>query len=319
MLKATSCIASIDGSYFALLYNGLVMGEFKKIIISCVITAVLSFFVAFFFWSKGNERTLLDVATFFEPDFISKPVFPHNDISLSVDGVEHEKLGLMNISVVNFSNKDFSDLPITVKIKSHESSEFQILAASGFGTDGTPELVKLTREHSKGNVQQYEFIVSTLSRVEGKKDYGFQLRLLIKGESESEPEVKVIPKGVSTRKYSEKNSPEYNDEFRTKLFYAFCFSVLLIIITAIITIFVILPISSLLTKSSTKEYYKRRVNSYYDVVKNQNLCPESDDSQIKALVSNLYYYDRLKFWENQNWFMRFSQAFIKPEKQDFEI
>ncbi|MGM0609262.1 MAG: hypothetical protein ACQESP_12710 [Candidatus Muiribacteriota bacterium] len=103
------------------------MNDFVKNTIVALISVVLTFFIQQYYYSKTNEIKKLDVHQSFNPNFLSKPKFPNSNIELKIDGIDKSRLGLFEVSLLNYSNSTYNDIPIHIKITPENTDEFKVI------------------------------------------------------------------------------------------------------------------------------------------------------------------------------------------------
>ena len=84
------------------------MNGIWKTVLSCILSTVLTAIAAYWIHLEQIKVPKLDVHTSFESNYFSKPKFPNDQIRLIVNEIEQETIGIMYVSLVNYSIKSLS-------------------------------------------------------------------------------------------------------------------------------------------------------------------------------------------------------------------
>lgn len=290
------------------------MNGIWKLLFSCVLTALLTAISGYWLYLKQIEVPKLDVHTRYDSNYFSKPKFPDDQIKLIVNDSEKEKIGLLSVSLVNYSTKDLSDLSFTISLKLQQKNNFKVLAYSAVGQNDTPDKVdEIKKMIFDGDTYRFNYKASSINRVD-EPDYGFQLRVLYEGEGE--PQIQVSADGISTREYSDSHNRSKNQDSLKVTFLGVGLAlVILIAAVAVVSLF-IAPIISLLTHKWDVRFRQKRATDVYNVIKTNSLLPSLSDQQLKEHVADLLYQERLHYWDSQSMLSRWTQAMIRPERSE---
>ncbi|WP_434566987.1 hypothetical protein QFW85_09215 [Vibrio chagasii] len=256
----------------------------------------------------------MDIHTSFDSNYFSKPKFPNDQIRLIVNETEQESIGIMYVSLVNFSTKELIDLPVNIILEPQNLGDFEVLAYSAVGEDENPELVEETKKmvFDKG-IYRFSYKAKAINRID-EPDYGFQLRILFEGEEE--PVVKVSTVGIDTREYDANNKPSSTKDTIKNTSLYILGMVFFIVLVVIFTGLFVLPVVSLLSHKSDVKFRKKRAAKLYKVIKSNALNPELDDEQLKEYVTELLYQERLQFWKSSSVIVKWTSAMIPPNKEE---
>jgi hypothetical protein len=291
------------------------MTETGKILFSAFISAVLSLGASYFIYADQIEISELDLNVEFNPTYFSKPEFPKNDIALMIDKGKKEKVGIYQISIVNFSKKELLDIPISIKVTPPNPSKFIVLAHSAVGDKGIANIVSESKEmHFDGKSYNFEYTIGSLNRKESEEP-GFQLKILFEGDEK--PELSVVPKGIGVRDYSPDNKPNQtsNTVFRV-LFSLILFVVMLVAILAFV-FFIFSPIFSHATQKWDIKIRNNYAKSIYNSIKSANLRNDLTDEQLVDFVADLLHQNRLDQWNLSSKIWKWSQGLIEPVRSDY--
>lgn len=290
------------------------MNGIWKIVLSCILSAILTAIAAYWIHLEQIKVPKLDVATKFESNYFSNPKFPNDKIRLIVNKTEQEAIGIMYVSLVNFSTKELVDLPVSIIIEPHNVGGFEVLAYSAVGENEAPELVEETKKmvFDEG-VYRFSYKAKAINRID-EPDYGFQLRILFKGKDE--PNVKVSTAGIDTREYDEGNKPSSTkDTIKNTSMFILMMAVFLVLVI-IFTWLIFMPIASLLSHKWDVDLRKKRAAKLFDVIKSSGLNPELNDEQLKDYVTEILYQERLQYWNASSAIVKWTSAMIPPNKEE---
>jgi len=289
------------------------MNDFVKKTILVLISVALTFFIQQYYYSKTNEIKKLDVHQSFNPNFLSKPKFPNSNIELKIDGIDKSRLGLFEVSLLNYSNSTYNDIPIHIKITPENTNEFKVITYYATGENNIPDLVKELKPVSfDGKTYLFSYQVSTLNRTE-KEDIGFKLSMLFEGSKQ--PKIDVVAKGISTRAFAWENSP-YQQNLTTK---ALVLLVVFLLIFLILMVLIIGPFMSWVSRPFDRKSDKTYARKVYETIKEENLLPDHDDNQIKTFIQQMLFKQRLKNWNSKSKISKWSLGMRSPQEEDFLI
>ncbi|MCX6052373.1 MAG: hypothetical protein NTZ60_07640 [Campylobacterales bacterium] len=289
------------------------MNDFMKNTIVALISIALTFFIQQYYYSKTNEIKKLDVHQSFNPNFLSKPKFPNSNIELKIDGIDKSRLGLFEVSLLNYSNSTYNDIPIHIKITPENTDEFKVVTHYATGEDNILDLVKELKPVSfDGKTYLFSYQVSTLNRTE-KEDLGFTLSMLFEGNKQ--PKIDVVAKGINTQAFAWEHSPDQQNLI-TK---ALVLLAVLLLILLILVVFVVGPFISWISRPFDRKSDKTYARKVYETITDENLLPDYDDNKMKLFVQQMLFKQRLRDWNSKSKISKWSLGMRGPLEEDFLI
>lgn len=290
------------------------MNGIWRVVFSCTLTAIFTAVIGYLLYLEQVKVPKLDIHKKFESNYFSKPKFPNDEVRLIVNNVEKEKIGIMYVSLVNFSTKDLLDLPVTIIIEPENVEQFKVLAHSAVGEhETTGSVIQTKKMVFDGNKYYFNFIAQAINRVDGP-DPGLQLRLLFEGTEE--PKVKVSAIGIDTREYDIDNSPSSSRDSIKTTSWLVLFMLSFVLIVIVVTGMFIMPAVSLFSHKSDVKFRKKRATALFHIIKENNLNPELDDEKLINYVTELLYQERLRNWNGLSIILKWTSAMIPPNKED---
>jgi hypothetical protein len=288
----------------------------KNILIS-LLSALLAFAGSYYIYVEQLKINKLDLHKEFDENYFSKPKFPSDNITLTVNNEEKEQLGIMKISIVNFSSKNYLDIPIKIKLTPIDTSEFKILSYSAVGEKEFYDNIKEDKKmRFDGKSYDFSYTVSSMNRSE-KSDYGLQLRILFEGKGE--PKVSISAKDVTIQDYDISHSPyQKNLSFKASLF-----GIGILVIFSLVVIFLMLtilgPIISWSTKKTDIKNKQKYARELFDAIKSESLQMGTTDDELKTFVSSMLYNQQLERWNSKTIISKWSLGMIAPNIEDYKI
>ncbi|MGI2029785.1 hypothetical protein [Endozoicomonas acroporae] len=293
------------------------MRDVGKNIVIAAISVALTLIGNYFYDSSKNAIKKLDVHTNFDPGYISKPNFPDSKIEFKVDDIEKSTLGRLDISILNYTESNFKDLPIKIKITPKKTNDFKVIAYSVVGEKEHPDLVSKDKDMEfDGTSYFFSYTATTLNREE-KTDYGMQLRVLFEGNTE--PTIDVIPSGVSTRVFDRDNSPHQKEVTWKAAWLGLGLIALILAVIFIFTWLIVGPVISRLTKKMDVKSRKKYAQDIFNAIKKDNLQPNMSDQELADYVAQVLYNQRQEKWQNMTIIGRWSLGLIEPNRDDYLI
>jgi len=287
------------------------MSDLWKNVFIVILSVFFTFLVEQYRYSEQNEILKLDVHASFEPDYLSKPKFPNANVKLSVDGSDKEKLGLYEISIVNFTSNNYKDIPIHISVKPDNPDEFKVLSYFAVGEKGMEDLVSEVKPmRFDGKSYRFSYVASTLNRAE-KDEVGLALSLLFEGNKQ--PSLKVVANGVNTREFSWNNSPEKSKVERN----AFYILIGLLVGIIIVTWIIVGPIMSVLIRPLDRKSDKKFAKSIFDAIRDENLQSQLSDQQLKEFVAQMLHSQRKATWDARTPIGKWSLGLREPRFSDY--
>ncbi|MDN3402061.1 MULTISPECIES: hypothetical protein [Pseudoalteromonas] len=285
-----------------------------KNILVAALSALFTFAGSYYFYSESLAISKLDLHKDYDDNYFSKPKFPSDDIILTVNKIEKEKIGLLQISLLNYTAKDYLDIPINFKLTPKELSNFKVLAYSVVGHGDVNDLVKEPKKMEfDGNSFNFSFKVSAINRTE-KSDYGIQLRILFEGTEE--PNIRAFAKGVGIRDFDINNSP-YQETISKKSLLIFigalvCFCLVMFIMM----IFILNPVMSIMTRKSDIKSRQKYAESLFLAIKKENLLPGKTDPQIAEFIADMLHRRQCEWWDKRSPIAKWSLGLMAPERKE---
>ena len=290
------------------------MNDTWKSLLVAALSAILAFAGSYYLYSEQLKISKLDLHKNFEGSYFSKPKFPSDDIILTVNKEEKDKLGLFQISLVNYTTKDYLDIPINIKVTPKNKNEFKLLAYSAVGQNEVYDLVEESKKMVfDGSSYNFSYKVSTINRTE-KSDYGMQLRMLFEGTEE--PEVDIVAKGVGIRDFDVNNSPYQKGINIKAAFLGVAIIVGLILSMFVLMILILGPIISIFTRKLDIKIRKKYAQEIFDAIKNNNLQPGKTDLEISNFVAEMLFQRQYEWWCKKTPIGKWSLGLIEPERSD---
>ena len=293
------------------------MNNTWKNILVAALSAMFAFAGSYYLYLEKIEISKLDLHKNFDDNYFSKPKFPSDDIILTVNNIEKNKIGLFQISLVNYTVKDYLDIPINFKITPKNNSEFKVLAYSAVGHEEVYDLVKeLKGMEFDGRSYNFSYQVSSINRTENS-DYGIQLRLLFEGTEE--PEVNIVAKGVGIRDFDINNSPYQKSTNSTALFIVIGIVAVSAIVMFILMMLILNPIISVFTRKMEVRNRKKYARELFVAIKNNNLQPGKTDDEIADFVADMLFKRQCDWWDDRSAISKWSLGLIAPKRSDHLI
>lgn len=290
------------------------MSETWKNVLVAALSAIFAFLGSYYFYSQKLEILKMDLHKSFDENYFSKPKFPSDDIILTVNNEEKEKLGLFQIYLLNYTTKDYLDIPISIKITPKKKSEFKVLAYSAVGQDEVYDLVEESKKMAfDGSSYNFSYKISSINRTE-RSDYGLQLRILFEGTEE--PEVSIVAKGVGIRDFDINNSPYQKSENIKAIFLSIGVMIGFVLVMFILMALFLNPLISVLTKKIDTKTKRKYARELYNAIKNNELQPGKTDEEIANFVADMLFKRQCEWWDKKTPIGKWSLGLIAPERDD---
>lgn len=282
-----------------------------------ILVAIMSFLLAIvgqqYFFDKQNEIQKIDIHTSFDSNYLSKPKFPDTKVEIKVDGNTKEAIGLLEISLVNFSNKVFTDVPIIIEVKPRKNDSFIYLSHFALGDKDIKELVEETKPYEFENgVHRFSYKAKSLNRSE-EADIGMKLGILFEGQQEPEVVVSVI--GLNTRDFNIEHSPARSKVQRD----AFFIIVMLVIGLFAFTFIIFGPIISRLSSPLDRKNNKQYASQIFEVLRADPQYRSLSDEDLKVHIEGFLYKRQIIWWNAKSWLGKWSLGMREPQSSDYRI
>ncbi len=223
----------------------------------------------------------------------------------------------MKISLVNFSSKNYLDIPIKIKVTPVNTKEFKVLSYSAVGEkEFYDNIIEEKKMKFDGKSYNFSYIVTSMNRAE-KADYGLQLRILFEGKEE--PKISISAKDVTTQDYDISHSPYQKDlNFKVSL-YGIGFIVILFIVVMFLILIILGPIISLSFKRNDIKNRRKYAKELFDAIKSEPLQTGTTDLELRGFVASMLYKQELKRWHKKTIIGKWSLGMIEPDIADHTI
>lgn len=266
-----------------------------------------------YFFDKQNEIQKIDIHTNFDKSYLSKPKFPDSKVEIKVDGTTKESIGILEVSLINFSNKAFKDVPIIIEVTPKRGGSFTYLSHFAHGEKGMKDLVELTKPHEFVNgSHRFFYTAKSLNRSE-ESDIGMKLGVLFEGEQE--PDVTVSAVGLNTRDFDINHSPSRAKVKRD----AFLIVIAFFIGLFAFTFAVFSPVMSRLISPLDRKSNKKYALEIFQVLRGDSFYDSMSDDNLKLHVSQLLYERQCIWWNGKSWLGKWSLGMRAPESSDYKI
>lgn len=291
------------------------MNGIWKIVFSCVLTAILTAIVGYILYLEETKIPKLDYDTYFEKNYFSKPKFPDDEIKLIINDDEKEKIGMMSVSLFNFSTKDLISIPVIITITPKNASNFRVLAHSAVGANENSDLVVESRPMRIDDKSYiFSYTASSINRVD-TSEYGMQLRILFEGEDR--PKVSVNAIGISTREYDPAHSPSDIRKSIIITLLAFFTPIAVIVVTSFLAAIIIVPTVTFFSQNYDARRNRKRSKELADIIKEENFELNLDNDKIDKFVNDLLYKEAISAWKKQSLFSKLMYANIAPKHENY--
>ncbi|MEC4728158.1 hypothetical protein HWQ46_21715 [Shewanella sp. D64] len=287
------------------------MGNLWGKIVVAIVTCALTMIGQQYFFEKQNEIQKLDVHINFDKNYLSKPKFPDSKVEIKVDGSTKESIGLLEISLVNFSDKVFKDIPIVIEVKPKESDKFTYLSHFAHGEKGIKNLVEETKDYEFDNgVHRFSYKVKSLNRSEGA-DPNMKLGILFDGQDK--PQIIVSAIGLNTREYNYGHSPA---QLKVERDISLMF-IALIVGVFLFTYFIFGPAISRITAPLERRKDRKYAKELFEVLRGDPLYNTMSDNDLTDHITSSLYKRQVIWWNRSSWTIKLLWGMRRPKPTDF--
>ena len=150
---------------------------------------------------SGKTRFLdVDIDT---SNLLSAPVIPGKKLEVLLDGTKITNLSRLDITIHNFSDKDYEKVPVYLELIPNEGERFSLIAEEAVGSGAIPEaieIIKVQPSKTKG-AHRVGYLINTVNRSTGNRSPEFKATFLLIGDTPN-VSVETDKKGIETRKLS---------------------------------------------------------------------------------------------------------------------
>lgn len=288
------------------------MFRLKKIVFTLALM-ILPLLIQRYWILNDNEIKKIDIYEKFNPTFLTKPKVIGDNIQITVNEKKISKMGLFEISLINYTDVVFKKIPIIIKVTPTDKDKFHIITHYAVGEKNLSDLTKEIKPlEFDGENYIFSYEVETLNRTE-KNQIGFTLNILC--ESDQKPKVEVFISGADTREFSWDHSP-YQQDLTWKVVMLSIFALLFAIF---ILVFVFFPLLSFSTKRWEKKNDQKYAKSLYTTILDNNLISSLTDREKKLFIQELLFKRKYKMWEQQSPIKRWIDGMSEPKIEDYKI
>lgn len=291
--------------------------DLLKSVFLLAVGAIFSFVAQQFLWGKQTEVQEIDYRITHDSGFLAKPDFPNKKIEILVDGVEKPSLSQSQVSILNYSEKDYKEFPLYIKISPKKDEKINILGSYVVGQSDLPKLVEEIKNEndSKNNSFIYSYNIKSLTRAE-KNEYGFKSVYIFEGNVE--PKIEVIPtkEGVRAREFELEHSP-FIKKRNIKVYIGLVVFVFLLFFSLF---FIITPIMNFIFRPFERKTEKNIAKKHSVALSKHPLLSQLSQDDIKKISIDTLFTQKKENWEKRGIIGRWTFfGFIEPKKQDYEF
>lgn len=224
-------------------------------------------------------------------------------VTIEINKEKIENLGLVNIRLYNFSDRDFDAVPIRIEINSKK-----IISSNYYGYDGSRELVKedSIKNNQDTSITKKYFILNLASRK--KLTPIFSADFLIDGNiNENDVKLFIDKIGLDKRDFN-------YDHFNNKSIWESDWFIAIVVIIGIALGGLILGMILLRISNMGQKKYEAKVSSFItEILKNKyksDIISFSIEDFVKLYFKIRNYY----YWKTTSKFGRFIEGLKKPEE-----
>lgn len=289
------------------------MRDFFKNILLLGIGAIFTFLVQQYS-TYENQIQYLDYKIEQNIGFLSKPNLPDHDVKIMVDDKVTETLSKFTISIFNYSDKDYSNVPIYINIITKDGKKPLVIGEYAVGENDIPESIKkvpnLEPIHRK-DVVRYGYTLSSVNRTE-KLSPVFQANFLIEGKESPEMEIYTNYTGLKIREFDYDHVP-YLKSLKRK---QFIISIGIIVIFILIYLIVIIVIGWLINLLPRKKKIKQ-VRELTDSISQNSFISQLSEEQRKDLIADIFYQQDKNKWDRTNKLIRWLRGEKEPDRSQY--
>lgn len=289
------------------------MRDFLKNMLLLGIGAIFTFLVQYYS-TYENQILYLDYKIEQNIGFLSKPNLPDHDVKIMVDDKVTETLSKFTISIFNYSDKDYSNVPIYINIITKDGKKPLAVGEYAVGENGIPETIKKISnlEPIRGkDVVRYGYTLSSVNRTE-KLSPVFQANFLIEGNEALDIEVSTNYTGLKIREFDYNHIPYFKSFKRKQL----VISIAIIVIFILIYLIVIVVIGRLINLLPRKKKIKQ-VRELIDVLSPNSFISQLSEDQRKVLIADILYQQDKNKWNRTNKLVRWLRGEKEPDRNQY--
>jgi hypothetical protein len=246
---------------------------------------------------QANQMRYLDFDYQIRNDIIGHPDALGKKMNVFIDGAKVDNLSQIDIQLYNFTDKDFSDVPLVIEINSTTGDTLKFLNAQVAGQEGLPDFIQSNQEIGPNKLKgslKFGYKLKTLNRI-GNKPI-FTASYLVVGKADHF-QINTIQTNLDLVRY------DYEHFKKPKLWEnGYVILAFFLIIYSMIIIWVI--------RHSAKAQIKRTTDLGQFLKENLNVNGQDSSSISEQVIKLKNNFDRQR---TQKW-VRFIEGRKKPEK-----
>jgi len=293
------------------------MNKFKHVekYLMVLVPVFFTYLITSWFYEKSNEMQYLDVYTEVENEFLNAPYLFGKDSFVSIGKNKSEKLTRINVGIYNFSNTDYTDVPVIISIKDKNNNKLTVFGGVAFGAGDIKDGVKKEsiESHYIDN-KLFKYTIKVVNRTE-KSEPIFKSYIYLKGDVEPDVDVQIQKTGLTKRIYDYENSPAYIKQEKT---------IIKVLVGVVLfgvgfMILIAMPILSrffYFFENRVKKIYTKEI---YKVMNQHDFLCSFSDSKRKALAIDIIYGHKIMLWDESSLFSKWVDGMRRPNRKDYEF
>jgi len=264
--------------------------------------------------SNSSEIPYFDKIITVETSIISKQDLLNHDVKILVDGKEVEKISKLNISLLNFSNKSYPNVKVSVTLNSEKN--VQVISENALDENDK----KLLDEEKIKLDNTFIFNVPIVKRTDTFKKF-FTMTIFYKGDYKFSLDdvIITIPNAEpKIRDYSAEHRPNYLFEI-IKVVALIIFGSIFGIVGFSLFVVVVLFLISYLFRNADIKANKKYAKRLFIITEGISVFDNIDDTKRKEIIVDLLYQNRMEIWGEMNWLMRLLEANSEPKKSNYNF
>lgn len=288
----------------------MIRGWSKEIIL-IFIGAGLTFLGQYGINSIQSDVLYIDKYVENEKSILSQRKLVSHDVKVFVDEKEIEKVSKINVALVNYSRKSYSDLEILIKIDPGVG-DINVLSAHAVGENGEKGMVTELKSQEENT---YLYSIKSAKRTEKYEEF-LKMVIYYEGEldvSEDDVIVTVTNSDPRVRNYDSSHSPETISRNVKEL-------TIVVVLSAIMVVCVLIVIGVLSRLTSgfdrSRKKYSKKI---YEAALRTEMLESLKDLDVRKKIIGLLYEHQITEWREKNIVSRFIEGNVPPKREDFDF
>ncbi len=287
----------------------MIRGWSKEIIL-IFIGAGLAFLGQYSINSIQSDVLYIDKFVQNEKSILSQKNLMSHDVKVFVDKKEIEKVSKINVALVNYSRKSYSDLEVLIKLDPG-AGDINVLSAHAVGENGEKGMVTDLKIQKKNT---YLYSIKSAKRTEKYEEF-LKMIIYYEGEleiSEDDVIVTVTNSDPRVRNYDPSHSPATISKNVKEL-------TIVVVLSAIMVVCVLMVIGvvSRLTSGFDRSRKKYSKKVYETALRTAILDNQALD--VRQKIIGLLFEHQLAEWREKNIVARLIEGNVPPKRGDFEF